>query len=95
VGAVLALPFAVLVTGFATLLGSRNRDLELPKTPQRSLAVLRTNPATLFYQCRSSVHRRQALSSLHFMAAEDFLSLTKLSLSRGAMKVNSAGIPLA
>lgn len=44
----LALPFAVLVTGCATLLRGRNRDLELPNPPHRSLAVLRTNPATLF-----------------------------------------------
>jgi hypothetical protein len=43
----LALPFTMLVTGCATLLRGRNRDLELPNTPHRSLAVFRT-PATLF-----------------------------------------------
>jgi hypothetical protein len=44
----LALPFAGLVTGCATLLREWNRDLELPNTPRQSLAVLRTHPAPLF-----------------------------------------------
>lgn len=44
----LALPFAVLVTGCATLLHGWNRNLEVPNTTHRSLAVFRTHPATLF-----------------------------------------------
>jgi hypothetical protein len=44
----LALPFAVLVTGCATLLRGWNRDLALPNTPRQSLAVFRAHPAMLF-----------------------------------------------
>jgi hypothetical protein len=44
----LALPFAVLVIGCATLLLSRSRDLELPNIPRQSLAVFRAYPAMLF-----------------------------------------------
>jgi len=44
----LALPFAVLVTGCATLLHDWNRDLGLPNIAPRSLAVFRTHPAALF-----------------------------------------------
>jgi hypothetical protein len=44
----LALPFAVLVTGCATLLRGWNRDLELANIAHRSLAMFRTHPATLF-----------------------------------------------
>jgi hypothetical protein len=43
----LALPFAVLVTGCVTLLRGWNHDLELPNIAQRSRAVFRTYPATL------------------------------------------------
>ena len=44
----LALPFAVLVTGCATLLRDWNRDVELPSSARQSLAVIRAHPATLF-----------------------------------------------
>jgi hypothetical protein len=44
----LALPFAVLVTGCATLLRGRNRDQELPHISHRPLVVFRPHPATLF-----------------------------------------------
>jgi hypothetical protein len=45
----LALPFAVLVTGCATLLSNWNRDVELPRTGRQSLANLVPAPfATLF-----------------------------------------------
>ena len=44
----LALPFTVLVTGCATLLGSRNRGAEVPHPAPQSLAVTRAHLATLF-----------------------------------------------
>jgi hypothetical protein len=44
----LALPFAVLVTGCATLLCGWNRDQELPNISHRPLALFRPHPATLF-----------------------------------------------
>ena len=45
----LALPFAVLVIGCATLLRSWNRDVEQPHTARQSLATLVPAPlATLF-----------------------------------------------
>ena len=45
----LALPFAVLVTGCATLLRSWNRDVELPHAARQSLSMIIPAPlATLF-----------------------------------------------
>jgi hypothetical protein len=44
----LALPFAVLVTGCATLLRGWNHDVGLPNNPHSSLAVFRAYPATIF-----------------------------------------------
>jgi hypothetical protein len=44
----LALPFAVLVTGCATLLRGWRRDVELPSAARQSLAVIRAHPATFF-----------------------------------------------
>jgi hypothetical protein len=44
----LALPFAALVTGGVTLLRGWNRDLVLPVTTHRPLAVFGTQPAMLF-----------------------------------------------
>ncbi|OLC91648.1 MAG: hypothetical protein DMG35_17335 [Acidobacteria bacterium] len=43
----LALPFAVLITGAVTLLRDRDRDVGLPNTARQSLAVLREHPAKL------------------------------------------------
>jgi hypothetical protein len=43
----LALPFAVLVTGCATLRNRWNRDLELSRTVRQSLALIRAHLATL------------------------------------------------
>ena len=44
----LALPFAVLVTGSATLLRSWNHDVELPHAARQSLATIPAPLATLF-----------------------------------------------
>jgi hypothetical protein len=44
----LALPFAVLVTGSATLLRSWNHDVELPHAARQSLAMIPAPLATLF-----------------------------------------------
>ena len=44
----LALPFAVLVTGCATLLRSWNHDVELPHAARQSLAMIPAPLATLF-----------------------------------------------
>jgi hypothetical protein len=44
----LALPFAVLVTGCAALLRFSNRDAELPNSARQSLAVVCAHPAALF-----------------------------------------------
>jgi hypothetical protein len=44
----LAMPFAVLVTGCAALLRSSNHDVELPHTAQQSLALMRAPLTTLF-----------------------------------------------
>ncbi|HEY1472006.1 MAG TPA: hypothetical protein VGF61_23400 [Candidatus Acidoferrum sp.] len=44
----LALPFAVLVTGCATLLRGWDRDLQPPNIAHRSLALFRAHPASLF-----------------------------------------------
>jgi hypothetical protein len=43
----LALPFAVLVTGCATLLRDWNRAVALQNTARPSLAAIRAHPATL------------------------------------------------
>ncbi len=43
----LALPFAGLVTGCATLLREWNRNLELPNTRRQSPAVLRAHPVVV------------------------------------------------
>jgi hypothetical protein len=43
----LALPFAVLVTGSATVLSDWNRDTELAKFTKQSSAVVRAHMATL------------------------------------------------
>jgi hypothetical protein len=44
----IALPLAVLVTGCASLLRSRNRDSALPHTVRQSLAFIHARLATLF-----------------------------------------------
>ena len=44
----LALPFAVLVTGCSTLLQSWNHDLEPPRAARQSLAMIPAPFATLF-----------------------------------------------
>ena len=44
----IALPFAVLVTGCATLLRSWNGDVELPHHARQTLAAIRAHPMTLF-----------------------------------------------
>ena len=44
----IALPFAVLVTGCATLLRSWNDDVELPHAARQTLAAIRAHLATLF-----------------------------------------------
>lgn len=44
----LALPFAVLVTGCGTLLRDWSRDVKLPNTARQSRAVIRAHPETLF-----------------------------------------------
>ena len=44
----LSLPLIVLVTGFATLLRSWNRDTTLMQTVRQSLAEIRAHMATLF-----------------------------------------------
>ena len=44
----IALPFAVLVTGCATLLRSWNGDVELPHDARQTLAAIRAHPTTLF-----------------------------------------------
>jgi hypothetical protein len=44
----LALPFAVLVSGCATLLRSWTRHVELPHTARQALALIRAPLATLF-----------------------------------------------
>jgi hypothetical protein len=43
----LALPMAALISGCATLLGSRNNDPEPPHASPHSLAAFRAHPATL------------------------------------------------
>ena len=43
----LAMPFAVLVTGCATLLRGWNRDVELPNAARQSFAAVHSLPATL------------------------------------------------
>ena len=43
----LALPFAVLITGGATLLRDWNRDVDLHNAARQSLAMLRAHPARL------------------------------------------------
>jgi hypothetical protein len=44
----LGLPFIVLVSGCAELLRNWNRDIVLPRTSQKSLAMVRTHWASLF-----------------------------------------------
>src|ERR1700674_5227848 len=44
----LGLPFTVLASGCAELLHSRNREIVLPLTARRSLAMVRGHLATLF-----------------------------------------------
>ena len=44
----IALPFAVLVTGCATLLPGWNGDVELPHDARQTLAAIRAHPTTLF-----------------------------------------------